>query len=106
MYRIMWKGHILPGKKEEYIYRHDHIWPEMTEDLNTQGVKNYSIFCCGNELIGYYECDDIERLRTVKAGSEIAKKWAKSMEGIVEFPEGAFEQIFYHEGNSLNKDFV
>ena len=100
--RVIWKGHILPGKTEEYIARHDHIWPEMVENLKAQGISNYSIFLSGNELIGYYECEDLERLRQVKAASLVAKKWAESMAGIVEIEKESdgmanklFGQIFY-----------
>lgn len=100
--RIVWKGCILPGKMEEYIDRHDHIWPEMVKNLKEQGISNYSIFLSGNELIGYYECEDIEKLQQVKVTSSVAKKWAESMIGIVEFekePDGVtnkvFKQVFY-----------
>ena len=28
MERYAWKARVLPGKLEEYIRRHDQIWPE------------------------------------------------------------------------------
>lgn len=102
--KIVWQGRILPGKKEEYISRHKDIWPEMVENLKDQGISNYSIFCCGDRLIGYYECDDTEKLRRVKAENPVAKKWAESMDGIMEIDKTGdgsgnevFEQIFYLE---------
>ena len=33
MEKYAWVAKLKPGKKEEYIYRHDHIWPEMKEVL-------------------------------------------------------------------------
>ena len=102
--KIIWQGRILPGKKEEYIRRHKDIWPEMVENLKAQGISNYSIFCCGDKLIGYYECDDVEKLRRVKAESPVAKKWSESMNGIMELEKTengsgneVFEQVFYLE---------
>lgn len=100
--KIAWSGKILPGKKEEYIARHQNIWPEMVENLKNQGITNYSIFCSGDRLIGYYECEDPEKMQKVKAASSVAKMWADSMKGIMELdvsPETGekevFEQIFY-----------
>ena len=57
MERYAWKATVLPGKLEEYIYRHDNIWPEMKEVLAAAGIRNYTIWNVGNELFGYYECE-------------------------------------------------
>ena len=29
MEKYAWTGRIVPGKKAEYVKRHDEIWPEM-----------------------------------------------------------------------------
>lgn len=42
--------------KEEYIRRHNEIWPEMVAALKEAGICNYTIWMDGNELFGYYEC--------------------------------------------------
>ena len=55
--KCTWKATLKPGKKVEYIRRHDEIWPEMTEVLTRAGIRNYTIWCCGDELFGYYECE-------------------------------------------------
>ena len=57
MERFAWTAKLLPGKKEEYIRRHDEIWPEMTELLNKAGIHNYTIWLVGDELFGYYEAE-------------------------------------------------
>ena len=57
MERYAWKATVLPGKLEEYIYRHDNIWPEMKQVLSDAGIRNYTIWNVGNELFGYYECE-------------------------------------------------
>ena len=100
--KVLWTGKLLPGKKEEYIERHNNIWPEMIENLKAQGIYNYSIFNAGDDVIGYYECDDMNKLRRIKAASEVAGRWAESMQGIIEFPKEpdgvtnkVFQQIFY-----------
>ena len=60
MERFTWKAYILPGMQDEYIKRHDEIWPEMTRVLNEAGIRNYTIWTTGEELFGYYECDSVE----------------------------------------------
>ena len=61
--KCTWKATLKPGKKAEYIRRHDEIWPEMTEVLTQAGIRNYTIWCCGDELFGYYECERIHARR-------------------------------------------
>ena len=34
---------LYPGMREEYIRRHDEIWPELVELLKQAGVSDYSI---------------------------------------------------------------
>ena len=40
MERYAWTARILDGKKEEYVRRHDEIWPEMKEVLHEAGITN------------------------------------------------------------------
>ena len=67
MERYAWKATVLPGKLEEYIHRHDNIWPEMKEVLAAAGIRNYTIWNVGQELFGYYECDSVEYAAKVQA---------------------------------------
>jgi len=52
MERYAWKAKLLDGRKDEYIKRHDEIWPELSDVLTEAGIKNYSIWLTGNELFG------------------------------------------------------
>lgn len=81
--RYTWKARVLPGKLEEYIRRHDEIWPEMTETLNRAGIRNYTIWNLRDELFGYYECDDLDYALRVQADSPVVARWNVSMEGIM-----------------------
>ena len=83
MTRYAWKGYIYPGKREEYIRRHDEIWPEMTALLNEAGIHNYSIWNIGEELFGYYECDDLPFALKTQAESPVVARWNESMEGVM-----------------------
>ena len=81
--RYTWKARVLPGKLNEYIRRHDEIWPEMTEVLNQAGIHNYTIWNLRDELFGYYECDDLDYALRVQAESPVVARWNESMEGIM-----------------------
>lgn len=57
MERYAWKATVKEGMLEEYVRRHNEIWPELTEVLRQAGIRNYTIWNCGSELFGYYECE-------------------------------------------------
>lgn len=85
MERMAWKGKIKPGKKQEYIRRHDAIWPEMVKVLKVAGICNYTIFCAGEELFGYYECKNgVAFAEKVQAESTVVEKWNEYMRDVLE----------------------
>ena len=43
MEKCTWKATLLPGMRDEYVRRHDEIWPEMKETLARAGIVNYTI---------------------------------------------------------------
>ena len=105
MERFTWKARVLPGMLSEYIRRHDEIWPEMTEVLNRAGVRNYTIWNVGDELFGYYECDDIAHASRVQAESPVVDRWNQYMKDVMvmEFDPATgtsvrLLQVFFHPG--------
>ena len=105
MQRFAWKARILPGMLDEYILRHDRIWPEMTAVLNEAGIRNYTIWSVGDELFGYYECGDIAFAAKVQAESPVVAKWNEYMKDVMvmEFDPATgtavqLRQVFLHEG--------
>ena len=85
MERIAWRGRIKPGCKTEYIKRHDDIWPDMSALLKQAGICNYTIFCSGDELFGYYECSKgLAYAQKIQAESPIVDKWNEYMKDILE----------------------
>ena len=84
MERYAWKAIVKDGCLEEYIKRHDEIWPEMLELLKKAGICNYSIWNVGNELFGYYECEKgVEYAAKVQAESEVVDRWNEYMKDIL-----------------------
>ena len=105
MERYAWKAHLLEGKKEEYIRRHDEIWPELKALLKEAGICNYTIWNTGNELFGYYECEKgIEYAARMQAESPIVDKWNEYMKDVMVMPldpetgaQPKLEQVFFLE---------
>lgn len=84
MEKYAWKGMIKEGMLEEYIKRHNEIWPEMIKVLKDAGIENYTIWNTGCELFGYYECSKgVEYAAKVQAESPIVDKWNEYMKDIL-----------------------
>jgi len=104
MKRLAFKMYLNEGQKNEYIKRHDEIWPELKRLLKESGVSEYSIFLDAetNTLFAFQKV-------TSEGGSqdlgqtEIVKKWWKFMADIMETnPDNspvstAMEEVFYIE---------
>ena len=110
MDRFVWKAKVLPGMLDEYVRRHDEIWPEMSAVLDEAGVRNYTIWNTGDDLIGYYECDDIAYASKVQADSPVVDRWNAYMKDVMvmEFDPKTgtsvrLEQVFYHQGRAAEK---
>ena len=84
MEKYAWKGMIMEGALDEYIKRHNEIWPEMVEVLKAAGIKNYTIWNVGCEMFGYYECEKgVEYAAKVQAESPVVDKWNEYMKDIL-----------------------
>lgn len=105
MERYAWTAKILPGQKEEYVRRHNEIWPELVELLKKAGISNYTIWNTGDTLFGYYECEKgIAFAAKTQAESPVVDKWNEYMKDVMRMeldPEtGAqplLQQVFFLE---------
>ena len=84
MERYAWKATVKEGMLEEYVRRHNEIWPELTEVLRQAGIRNYTIWNCGSELFGYYECEKgADYAAAVQAGSQVVDRWNDYMKDVM-----------------------
>ena len=84
MERYAWKATIKPGTLDEYVRRHNAIWPELKALLKEAGITNYTIWNVGNELFGYYECEQgVAYAAQKQAGSPIVDRWNEYMKDIL-----------------------
>ncbi len=85
MERACFTFRIKEGAEAEYKKRHDEIWPELVELIQEAGVKNYSLFRRGLQIMAYCECHpDVETAFSNIAGAEVNARWSEWFEEIIE----------------------
>jgi len=75
---------IFPGQAEEYLRRHNPIWPELEAALKEHGVLSYSIFLCAptRQLFAYVELEDEQKWNAM-AETDICGKWWAHMKDLM-----------------------
>jgi len=75
---------VSPNKADEYVLRHNAIWPELTLTLKQHGVHNYSIFyhASTRQLFAYVEIED-ENLWDRISQTEVCRNWWRYMSDIM-----------------------
>lgn len=90
---------VRPDKLDEYVEAHRSVWPEMLAALRSSGIRNYTIFRNGNEMFGYFECDDLGAAAAYMEAQPVNARWQDAMAGLLEarVPNSgpaALEEIF------------
>jgi L-rhamnose mutarotase len=75
---------VRPDRIEEYVSAHERVWPEMLAALKDAGIRNYTIFRDGNQVFGYFECDDLAAAERSLAGQEVSTRWQDAMANLLE----------------------
>lgn len=84
MQRIAFRLRIKHGQRAAYIAHHSYVWPELLADLSRAGYRNYSIFNDGDDLFGYFECDDYHNANIAMAASDANRRWQEFMSHFLE----------------------
>ncbi len=89
MQRICFQLHVRPDGVEEYVRRHEAVWPEMRDALTAAGWHNYSLFM-GPEgtVTGYVECEDFEQARRAMGRTDVNARWQREMAPFFQGLEG------------------
>ncbi|WP_342664877.1 L-rhamnose mutarotase [Microbacterium indicum] len=91
--RVAFRLRVRPELLDEYLRRHDPIWPEMLREIAASGRRGYSIFHAGGgELIGVYETGDDRASQAYLAASEVAARWEAEMARFFVDQEGRADQ--------------
>jgi L-rhamnose mutarotase len=84
MERLCFTFDIRPGTEAEYKRRHDEIWPELVADIGDAGIRNYTLFRRGTQVIAYAECHPAVATALRKlGGSEANARWSTWFEDII-----------------------
>jgi L-rhamnose mutarotase len=104
MKRFGFKMKMKPGCREEYIKRHNDIWPELAELIKAGGVSDYSIFLDEetNILFGVQKVSGEQSSQEMGVQPVVARWW-EYMKDIMETnPDNSpvtipLEEVFYLE---------
>lgn len=84
MQRFCFTFEIRPGTEAEYKRRHDEIWPELVDVIRGSGVRNYSLFRRGTQVIAYCECEPDVATAFGKIGAaEVNARWSAWFEDVI-----------------------
>jgi len=75
---------VRPDKIDEYVEAHRNVWPEMLAALRDAGIRNYTIFRNGNEVVGYFESDDLAAAAAYMEAQEVNARWQDTMAQLLE----------------------
>ena len=90
MQRIGFRLKLKKETLDEYVERHQSVWPEMLDALSSTGWTNYSLFLDRDDatLYGYFETPDLNAAREGMAALEVNTLWQSEMENYFEALEG------------------
>jgi len=102
--RFGFKMKLYPGCKEEYIKRHNEIWPELIKLLKDNGISDYSIYL-DEETNILFACQKQSGKKTSQdlGSNPIIQKWWTYMSDLMETnPDHSpvtvpLEEVFYME---------
>ena len=91
-------GFILKVKEaliDEYIRRHENVWPEMLDALRRSGWHNYSLFMRPDgTLFGYFETPtSLANAVEAMSDEEINAEWKAEMTSFFEGTGGPADQM-------------
>lgn len=84
MERIGFTMRIRDGQVEEYVRRHEAVWPDLLADLLAAGVVTYSIFRRDLELFAYLEVEDFATFASAMGQSDANRRWQLEMASLID----------------------
>jgi L-rhamnose mutarotase len=104
MKRFGFKMKLKPGCREEYIKRHNEIWPELADLIRSGGVSDYSIFLDEetNILFAVQKVKGVQSSQDMGVSPVVARWWAYMADIMETNPDNSpvtlpLEEVFYLE---------
>jgi L-rhamnose mutarotase len=89
MQRVCFLLKVREDRLEEYVQRHEQVWPEMLEALSGTGWHNYSLFLRADGLlVGYFETPSLDAALEGMAKTDVNARWQAEMAEFFESLEG------------------
>ena len=80
MQRVCFRLSVKPEMRDEYVRRHQEVWPEMLQALIDTGWHNYSLFLDDDgTLIGYFETPDLKAALAGMDSRDVNARWQAEM---------------------------
>ena len=81
MERVCFRLKLRPDLLDEYVARHQAVWPEMLAALSATGWHNYSLFLDRADctLVGYFETPNLQAALDGMAATEVNARWQGEM---------------------------
>jgi L-rhamnose mutarotase len=108
--RIAFQLQIKLGKVEEYEEAHRHVWPDLIAEMESFGIKEYSIFRRGLQLFLYMRVEDFEETKKLLEKGPVNQRWQQMMTPLFDpVPNrkpgetyAMFEEVFYMSGRKTH----
>ena len=108
MQRIAFQLRLREGKAEEYDGIHRHVWPELLREMESFGVREYSIFRRGLQLFLYLHVHDWTAVLRQLEQSEVNQRWQTMMTPFFDpiddllpgEPFAMMQEVFYMPGTA------
>lgn len=85
MKRYAFKMKLKSGCREEYIRRHNAIWPEMKALLTSSGIVDYTIYLDpGSDTLFAVQSQEGERSSQELGEDPVVRRWWRYMADIME----------------------
>ena len=76
------------GQEEEYLRRHENVWPEELAAMKRAGIHNMRIFKSGLDLFVYMDVEDYARATRILDDDPDSRRWEEHMEPLLEGAAG------------------
>jgi L-rhamnose mutarotase len=115
MDRVFFLMRIKEGHENDYIRRHQNVWPEVLAEHRRAGVKKMAIYMQGTKLFLYMEAENYSRAARILSSSPVVLRWEESMAPIMEssdgksfdpanaYPDGLPEVFFWECADQTNE---
>lgn len=89
MDRVCFLLKVRQERLDEYVERHESVWPEMLAALSETGWTNYSLFLRPDGLlVGYFETPDLQAALDGMAATDVNERWQAEMSPFFESLDG------------------